>query len=193
MANLDEKTTLHHYLIGGREALLWKLDGLSDYDVRRPLVPSGTNLLGLVKHVSSVASGYFGECFDRPFPEPLPWFADDAHPNADLFATADESRDDVLGLWHRAWAHTDATIEALPLDAKGTVPWWGARSDVTLHVLLVHMATETYRHAGHADILRETLDGAIGHRDGNDNLPESDPSWWTDYYATVEAAAAPFR
>ena len=57
-------------------ALLWKLDGLSEYDVRRPLVPTGTNLLGLVKHVASVASGYFGDTFGRPFAEALPWLAD---------------------------------------------------------------------------------------------------------------------
>src|SRR5215213_4959492 len=121
----DPKTTLHRYLVVGREALLWKLDGLSDFDVRRPLVPSGTNLLGLVKHVGAVAAGYFGESFGRPFPEPMPWFDDDAHPNADLYATADESRDDLIGFWHRAWAHADETIEALPIDAPGTVPWWG--------------------------------------------------------------------
>jgi hypothetical protein len=49
-----------------REALVWKLDGLSEYDARRPMVPTGTNLLGLVKHVASVEAGYFGETFDRP-------------------------------------------------------------------------------------------------------------------------------
>ena len=96
LADLNElKATLHGYLRSGRESLMWKLEGLSDYDVRRPLVPTGTNLLGLVKHVSSVGVGYFGEVFDRPFPEPLPWFDDDAAPNADLYATADESREQM--------------------------------------------------------------------------------------------------
>ena len=66
----DEKSTLHGYLRSGREALMWKLEGLSDYDIRRPLVPTGTNLLGIVKHVCSVGVGYFGEVFDRPFLEP---------------------------------------------------------------------------------------------------------------------------
>ena len=93
------------------EALLWKLDGLSEYDVRRPLTPTGTNLLGLVKHVASVEAGYFGETFGRPFGEPLPWFDDGAEPNADMWATADESREDIVGLYQRAWAHSDATIE----------------------------------------------------------------------------------
>jgi hypothetical protein len=193
MTDLDPKTTLHRYLKVGREALLWKLDGLSEYDIRRPLVPSGTNLLGLVKHVGAVGVGYFGEVFDRPFPESFPWFDDDAPENADMYATADESRDGLMGFWDRAWAHADATIEALALDAKGNVPWWGAKSEVTLHLILVHMATETYRHAGHADILREQIDGAIGHRADNDNLPDFDQQAWTAYYATVQQAAEPFR
>ena len=71
----DPKADLHRYLQTARDALLWKLDGLSEYDVRRPMVPTGTNLLGIVKHVASVEAGYFGETFDRPFPERFPWFA----------------------------------------------------------------------------------------------------------------------
>lgn len=192
--DLDQmKSTLHSYLRTGREALMWKLDGLSDYDVRRPMVPTGTNLLGLIKHVGSVGAGYFGDVFGRPFPEPLPWFADDADANADLYASADESREDILGLWDRAWAHADATIEALPLQAAGHVPWWGDKADVTLHLLLVHMATETHRHAGHADILRELIDGNVGYRESNDNLPAESTEWWSANYDTVQRAADQFR
>src|SRR5262245_63619608 len=105
----EPKVDLHRYLTRSREALLWKLDGLSEYDIRRPLVPSGTNLLGLVKHVAAVASGYFGECLGRPFPEPIPWYDDDAEPNADMFVTEKESRDEIYALWDRAWKHSDAT------------------------------------------------------------------------------------
>jgi hypothetical protein len=93
VAASDSKSDLSRYLQVARDALLWKLDGLSEYHSRRPLTPIGTNLLGLVKHVTSVEAGYFGECFGRPFEEPLPWYADDAEPNADMWATADESRD----------------------------------------------------------------------------------------------------
>lgn len=193
MTTWEPKTTLHRYLIAGREALLWKLDGLSDYDTRRPIVRSGTNLLGLVKHVAAVGAGYFGECMGRPFPEPIPWFEAGQHPNADLYVTADESRDEIYRFWESAWRHADATIDALPLDAPGQVEWWGDKGDVTLQVLLVHMSTEVYRHAGHADILRETIDGAIGHRAANDNLPEQDPQWWSDYHALVQREADPFR
>src|SRR5262245_5898166 len=159
MAEPDPKADLHRYLQTAREALLWKLEGLSEYDIRRPMVPTGTNLLGLVKHVASVEIGYFGETFGRPSDEPLPWFTEDAEPNADMWATADESRDDILGLYRRAWAHSDATIDALELDSIGHVAWWpDDRNEVTLHRVLVHMIAETNRHAGHADLVRELID-----------------------------------
>jgi hypothetical protein len=178
MTDHDPRTTLHSYLKSAREAVVWKLDGLSEYDVRRPLVPTGTNLLGLVKHLASVELGYFGETFDRPSRIPLPWFADDAEPNADLWATPYESRDDIVGLYRRAWAHADATIEALPVDALGRVPWWPEeRNEVTLHQVLVHMVAETNRHAGHADIVRELIDGAAGVREENDNLWVGEGGW----------------
>jgi uncharacterized damage-inducible protein DinB len=190
MTGTDPKADLHRYLQTGRDALLWKLDGLSEYDLRRPLVPTGTNLLGLVKHVASVELGYFGDTFGRPSSEPLPWFADDAEDNADMWATADESREDIVGLYHRAWAHSDATIEALPLDAIGHVPHWPAdRREVTLHRILVHMIAETHRHAGHADLVRELIDGSVGLRKDNDNLPPGDVAWWEQFRDRLERVA----
>jgi uncharacterized damage-inducible protein DinB len=186
----EPKADLHRYLQSGREALLWKLDGLSEYDIRRPLTPTGTNLLGLVKHVASVELGYFGDTFGRPADEPLPWSQEDAEQNADMWATADESREQIVGLYHQAWKHSDATIDALPLDAIGHVPWWpGEHCEVTLHRILVHVIAETERHAGHADIVRELIDGSAGLQDGNDNLPEGDGAWWQSYWSQVESAA----
>jgi len=170
--------------------LLWKLDGLAEYDVRRPMVPTGTNLLGLVKHVASVEAGYFGATFDRPFPEPLPWLDDGAEPNADMWATAEESPEQIVDLYHRVWAHSDATIDALGLDAIGHVPWWPPNdNEVTLHRILVHMIAETDRHAGHADIVRELIDGAVGLRADNDNLPPVDQAWWGSYRGRLEQVA----
>ncbi len=185
----EPKETLHRYLQVAREALLWKLDGLSEYDLRRPMTPTATNLLGIVKHTASVEAGYLGDCFGRPFAERFPWFEDDAEPNDDMWARPEESSDAIVGLYHRVWAHSDATIEALPLEAMGHVPWWGDRGDVTLHQILVHVTAETHRHAGHADIVRELVDGAVGLRDGNENLPDVDEAWWTAYRDRVEAAA----
>jgi len=190
MNTLDAKADLHRWLQIGRDALLWKLDGASEYDVRRPLVPTGTNLLGLVKHLAAVEAGYFGAVFGRPFPDPMPWDEDDPEPNDDMWARPHESRDDIIDLYRRAWAHADATIGALDLGSIGEVPWWPAeRREVTLHRILVHIATETHRHAGHADIIRELIDGAIGHRPGVDNLPGMDADWWQAHHDQIEQAA----
>jgi uncharacterized damage-inducible protein DinB len=190
MTGSDAKADLYGYLQAAREALLWKLDGLSEYNIRRPMVPTGTNLLGLIKHVASVELGYFGYTFGRPFNEPLRWFEDDAEPNADMWATADESREQIVGLYHRAWAHSEATIDTLELDAIGHVPWWpDDRSEVTLHKVLVHVIAETNRHAGHADIVRELIDGAAGLRDGNDNMAPGDQTWWESYRSRLERVA----
>jgi len=186
----DQKADLHRYLRRGREAVLWKLDGLSEYDVRRPLTPTGTNLLGLVKHLATMEYGYFGDCFGRPHGEPMPWIAEGAEPNADMWATAGESREQITGLYQRACAHADATIDALPLDAPGRVPWWGEDGiGVPLHMILVHVIAETDRHAGHADIVRELIDGAAGLSPANDNMAPGDQAWWREYRGRLENAA----
>jgi len=186
----DPKIDLQQYLQAARDALLWKLDGLSEYDIRRPMTPTGTNLLGLVKHLASIELGYFGDTFDRPSGERLPWFEDGAEPNADMWATPDESRDFIVALYRRAWAHADATIDSLPLDAVGHVPWWPEeRREVTLHRVLVHMIAETHRHAGHADIVRELIDGVVGLRADNDNMASGDAAWWEIYRRRLEQAA----
>jgi hypothetical protein len=190
VAESDQKADLHLYLQRARDALVWKLDGLSEYDVRRPMTPTGTNLLGLVKHVAGVELGYFGDTFGRPFSEPPLWSQDGAEANADMWATVEESREQIVGLYHRAWAHSDATIDALPLEAIGRVPWWPEdRSEVTLHRILVHMIAETDRHAGHADIVRELIDGTAGLRPGNDNLAPGDQAWWESYRKQLERVA----
>lgn len=183
----DPKETLIDYLQSARDAMVWKVEGLSEYDARRPLTPTGTNLLGLVKHLASVELGYFGPTFGRPHGIDLPWHADDADMNDDLFLTADESREWVLDLYRTAWAHAAETFAQLELDSPGRVPWWGDDGAVTLHQILVHMTTETYRHAGHADILRELVDGQAGRRPEDGNL---DPAYdWPGYVTKVEAQA----
>jgi hypothetical protein len=153
------------------------------------LVPTGTNLLGVVKHVASMELGYFGDVFGRPSGVPLPWLDAGAEPNADMWATPDQSRDEIVGLYYRAWAHSDATIGALGLDATGRVPWWGDHGEVTLHKILAHMIAETHRHAGHADLVRELIDGAAGISREYDNLPPGDRAWWESYRARLEDAA----
>jgi hypothetical protein len=161
------KEYLHRNLRNVREVMLWKLDGLSEYDIRRPLTSTGTNLLGLVKHLAHTESRYFGEVFNRPCPQPLGRWDDERVWEESLWPTEAETRQEIIDRYRGAWEHSDATINALAVDAPGHVPWW-ARPNVKLFNIVVHVLTETSRHAGHADILREQLDGSTGATAGHE-------------------------
>ncbi|MGD0704334.1 MAG: DinB family protein [Trebonia sp.] len=198
MNEAEEKQTLQRYLRYAREALLWKLAGLSDYDIRRPMTPTGTNLLGLVKHCAAVESVYFGSVLGRPFrgQDELDWHeGDDAELGGDFYATAAETSEQVTDFYRRVWAHADATIGELPMDARGTVQWWPEpRRNPTLHTLLVHTLQEVARHAGHADIIRESIDGAAGLRADVSNLPdEASAAAWKRHYDKLESIARSAR
>ena len=187
---MDDKAILLSYLRVRRADLVTKLDGLGEYDARRPMTATGTNLLGLVKHVASVQVGYFGEVFGRPSSLVLPWLADDAKPDSDMWAAADETRAEIIELHQRSAAHSDATIESLPLEALGEVPWWPPeRRRVSLQQILVHMCVETARHAGHADIVRELIDGAAGNGPDDPNVTSRSGPEWGIHRARIEAAA----
>ncbi|MGW0033518.1 DinB family protein [Streptomyces sp. NPDC003314] len=180
------KDNLHGRLRRDREALLWKLDGLSAYDARRPLTATGTNLLGLVKHVATVEARYFGEVFGRPSPEPLPRWQDSD--GGDLWAAEDETLDEIVGFYRRTWEHSDTTIEELALDAPGHVPWWPEPyADTNLFAVMVHVLGESVRHTGHADILREGLDGRTGLRPEHEK--QIDEEARAAYCAKIEQAA----
>ena len=183
------KAELHRDLQEARDALVWKLDGLSEYDVRRPMVPSATNLLGIVKHVAIVEAGYLGWTFGRPLEEVQHWWGDDVEANADMWATADETREEIIGLYRRVWSHSDATLETLGMEIVGHVPWWDDSNQVTLERILVYVIAETNRHAGHADIVRELIDGSAGWRKDDVSMPPGDRAWWESFRARVEAAA----
>ncbi|TKJ33115.1 DinB family protein [Blastococcus sp. CCUG 61487] len=187
----DPKADLLAYLQEARDVVIAKLDGLSEYDVRRPLTPTGTNLLGLVKHLGLVEIAYFSVPFGRPVGRPHPWFSgDEIEDNVTMWAAATESREDVLAGYRSAWTQVDAVVEELPLDTVGRVPWWGdGGAQVTLHRVLVHVIGETHRHAGHADIVRELIDGSVGNQGVGDDLPQRDETWWRDYRDRLEAAA----
>jgi Protein of unknown function (DUF664) len=187
---IDEfaKEYLHNDLRRAREVMVWKLDGLPEYDIRRPLTPTGTNLLGLVKHVATWEARYLGDVFGRPFPEPLPRWDDPAADGTDFWATGDETRQAIIGFYERVGKHSDATIGALAIDAPGFVPWW-PRPDVKLFNIMVHLLSDTIRHAGHADILREQLDGETGEAAGYAHPRAGDTAYWEQRREQIERAA----
>lgn len=192
----DTKTHLHDYLRDVRAALLWKLEGPGERQLRWPRTPTGTNLLGIARHCANVEIGYLGPTFGRPWPHPdLPGFVDErayeTDPQADWWLPADVSSADLVAFCRRAWEFADETIDELPLDAPGRVPWWPAgRADVTLGRVLVHVLTDVARHAGHADILREEADGDTGMLAGRTNLP--DDVDWPAYVARLRGVAEQF-
>ncbi|MBY4131283.1 DinB family protein [Rhodococcus fascians] len=189
---IQVKEDLHEYLRIARKNMLWKLDGLTEYQKRRPMTPTGTNLLGLVKHLALVEYGYFGITFSREFPARFAELEASAiaRLNSDMWATAEESSESIVALYREAWEHSDKTIAANELDTVGRVLHWPVeKQEVTLHRVLVHLCIETNRHAGHADILRELIDSSVGLRLGNENMADGDAAWWAQYRAELETVA----
>lgn len=182
------KPYLHDYLRDVRQSMLDKVDGLSEYDARRPLTMTGTNLLGLIKHLAIWEARYFGLVFGRPFPESLPRWDVESERLATMWATEHESRAEVIDRYRRVCEHSDATIDALALDAPGHVEWW-PDPEVKLFDVLVHMVAETSRHAGHADILREEIDGAVGPDAESMARKRHDAAFWEERRAEIELAA----
>ncbi|MEU1348910.1 DinB family protein [Streptomyces sp. NPDC005775] len=149
-----EKESLHIALDRHRDVVLWKLDGLDDERLRRPMTPSGTNLLGLVKHLATVEYGWF--CTSFGYEVEKLWF-DPA--TEDMTVSGDESTADILAFYDRARTAADRAIEATDLDTTGTS--WNGRT-VSMRWVLIHMLEDVVRHAGHMDIVRELIDGATG-------------------------------
>ncbi|SBT44805.1 DinB family protein [Micromonospora auratinigra] len=190
----DPKTALRRYLRATRDDLIWKLDGLSEREVRLPRTPTGTNLLGIIKHCLNVEAGYFGPTFGRAFPNPEELVSDaeqQADPQADWYAREDETKDGLIDLYRRVGAFADETIALLPLDTPGEVPWWPENDATTLHRVIAHVLYDLARHAGHADILREQHDGAVGWERENSGLPDGQD--WPAYVDKLTALADRFH
>ena len=179
------KAELHSSLQATRQALLSRLEGLGEYDLRRPMTPTGTNLLGLVKHLADLEYVYLGASFGRPLP---PW--DASYPDAELWARPEESSEYIVSLYQRACAHADLTITRLGLNAAGLVAHWDENDrETTLGAMLILMVWETAQHAGHADIIRELIDGTAG--PDHDHIHTE--AAWQDYLTEVQAAADTFK
>jgi uncharacterized damage-inducible protein DinB len=155
--DLPESETLDAFLDLHRATLLRKIAGLNDEQLRRRLVPSDTTLLGMVKHLGYVEQNWFQVTF-LGLDLPVPW--SEADPDADFRIEPDESTESVLA-WYQEQVALSRAIAAAAgsLDAKAKR---AGREDYTLRWIMVHMIEETARHNGHADILRELIDGATG-------------------------------
>ncbi|MGH3584774.1 MAG: DinB family protein [Pseudonocardia sp.] len=146
---LTEKDVLAGFLGYLREAVVATVHGVPEPRVRTPGVASGTNLLGLVRHLTHVERFWL---LGEPVTD---W-------QATFHVAPDNTVDDVLRAYRDTAARADAVIAASPdLSAPGPRPG-GRRAAPSLRWTLTHMVEETGRHAGHADILRELIDGATG-------------------------------
>ncbi|MGN9907765.1 DinB family protein [Phytohabitans sp. LJ34] len=145
----DEKTTLVGFLNYLRDAITAKATGVPEPQVRTPGVPSGTSLLGLIKHLTSVERYYFQG-------------ADVRNWAATFKPTRKDTVDSVLAGYRQAVAEANAVIESCDDLAQPVPRSVNAKSAPSMRWLLTHMIEETARHAGHADILREQIDGATG-------------------------------
>jgi uncharacterized damage-inducible protein DinB len=153
----DEKTMLSALLDRYRETMLWKLEGLSTEEASRRLVPSATTLLGVVKHLAYVEMGWFREEFaGENITYPWPESENDNDP--DFRLDRDDTIESVSALYREQIARSRAIVASASLDDASKKK----ERPRSLRYIMMHMLEETARHAGHADILRELTDGAIG-------------------------------
>jgi Protein of unknown function (DUF664) len=156
----DERATLSAYLDYHRATLEMKCAGMSDQQLRqRAVPPSSLSLLGLVRHLTDVERGWFGESFGRRQLPPLyssePDNIDGDFDDLDFPAIAD-----VFATYREVCEESRRiVVDAGSLDDLGIR---GNGSDVTLRWIMLHMLEEYARHNGHADLLRERIDGATG-------------------------------
>ena len=189
MAAPDLKSDLVGHLDRLNRDVLHKLEGLSEYQLRRPMTSTATNLLGVAFHLASLNAEYFGATFGRPFPrdDDFYWRTDDnADPQDDLWVRPEATSGWVVALYRAAWEHAKKTIGDLDLDSPGQVPT-SPYAKVTLGEMLVDMVDETARHAGHMDIVRELVDGDVGRYAGDGNIIGGYD--WAAYRERVEAGA----
>lgn len=152
-----EREILRAILDRNRYVMLWKLDGLTLEQATKPMTDSTTNLFGLVKHLAWVERWWFCDFIGKQEFD-YPWSDDD--PDADFRAAEGETVEDVRNLYVEAVGQANAVVDAAEsLDVTGA----SGGQKRSLRWVLVHMIEETARHAGHADILREQLDGTTGY------------------------------
>ena len=170
LVNGDEKALLKKHLHDVQQSLLWKVEGLTDEELRRPMTRSQTNLIGIVKHLAGLTNAYLCSSFGLPR-EPLPWEDDEElwH-GLDMWATPEESCEEIIGMYRRACEAGIRAIEEVDLDAVGT---HHSGVQVSFRWMVLVVLKDTIRHTGHADVVREMIDGRVGARPG-DGMSEQD-------------------
>lgn len=154
----DERRALAAWLDFHRATLVMKLDGLDDEQLRRPMVPSGTSLLGLVKHLTETEHSWFVNEFAQLGEAPIFDTPDD--PEAGFRVEPTETAKEIVEAYLAMCERCRRTVAAAP-SLDDTVPNT-RRGRIDLRRIMIHMIEETARHNGHADIIRELIDGAVG-------------------------------
>ena len=150
----DEKAMLSAFLDRYRETIIWKLEGLSREQASRRLVPSETTLIGVAKHLAYVERGWFqGDFAGEPIT--FPWKEGEAE--TDFLVQPTDTIEGIVALYRGEIAKSRAIVARSSLDDLSHED-----DPHSLRWIMIHMIEETARHAGHADILRELTDGAIG-------------------------------
>jgi hypothetical protein len=161
LPSADERTTLEQFLDYYRGTIETKIDGLDDEQARIEIPPSDMTLIGLVRHLAEVERNWFRRRFigeDAP-----PMFYSDDDPDGDFHVGPTDRIADALAVYRAECARAREIAGAAPsLDALSVVSVPGYDAPVSLRWIYVHMIEETARHAGHADLLRETIDGVTG-------------------------------
>ncbi len=162
----DEVATLQGFLDRQRATLEWKTRGLTDAQLRATTAASTMTPGGLLRHLSLVEDHWFTLTVgERPMPEPWAGVDWDARPDWDWDTAAEQTGEQLRRLWQqRCEASRDVVREALarPGGLDATHPAWDGQARVSLRWVLVHMIEEYARHNGHADLLRESIDGQRG-------------------------------
>lgn len=155
----DEKATLLGFLNYQRDTLLCKLGGLDDEQLRRPHVPSGLTLLGVVKHLTDVERSWFRERVDG---EDLAELWDDNDPQRYWRIEPEDTTEGIIAGYRDEIARANALIESANLGERVRGKVTPSHQDLTVRWVVLHMIEETARHLGHADLIREAIDGATG-------------------------------
>jgi uncharacterized damage-inducible protein DinB len=146
----SERDVLLHYLNKMREAVVRASEGLTGEQQRTPGVPSGTNLLGLVQHLTGIEAHWFGRVF----------LGQESDTGDTMDVPADARRDQIVAAYREECARSDTIVRACAdLSSMAQIANPGQPQKDSLRRIVVHMIEETARHAGHADILREQIDG----------------------------------